>query len=180
MFEHFTTPEEIFSFKLGSALTMEHDSLEMLGELASTTPRPELRELFNSHAEETRQQIANLEQCFELLGEQVNDSPSPATKGLAKEGKSTISKTNSSIVDAVLLAAGLETEHYEIAVYETLVNAAGARGAKDVAKLLQHNLDQEIAASEKIKDAAKRIAHDGIAVDVPVGHAAETTTGNLE
>jgi ferritin-like metal-binding protein YciE len=40
MFEHFNTPEEIFSFKLGSALTMEQDSLEMLEKMAQTTPRP--------------------------------------------------------------------------------------------------------------------------------------------
>ena len=85
MFEHFNSPEEIFSFKLGSALTMEQDSLEMLEKMAATTPRPELRELFESHATETRQQIENIKQCFALLGEEINDSPSPATKGLAKE-----------------------------------------------------------------------------------------------
>lgn len=164
MFEHFNTPEEIFSFKLGSALSMEHDSLDMLEELAATTPRPELRELFNSHAEETRQQIANIERCFELLGEEVNDAPSPTTKGLAKEGKASISKTDPAIVDAVLLTGGLETERYEIAVYEVLVNNADARGATEVCNLLQQNLDQEIAASEKIKAAAWKISHEGIAV----------------
>jgi ferritin-like metal-binding protein YciE len=38
-----------------------------------------------------------------------------------KEGKSRIKKTDDSVVDAVILAGALETEHYEIAVYETLV-----------------------------------------------------------
>jgi ferritin-like metal-binding protein YciE len=164
MFEHFTTPEEIFSFKLGSALTMEQDSLEMLEKMADTTPRPDLKQLFELHAAETRQQIENLKQCFALLGEEVNDSPSPTTKGLAKEAAASISKTDSSIVDAVLLAGGLEAEHYEIAVYETLVTNAEARGAHDVAALLQKNLDQEVAASENIKAAAKQISTTGIAV----------------
>jgi ferritin-like metal-binding protein YciE len=166
MFEHFTTPEELFSFKLGSALTMEHDSLEMLETLESTTPRSELKDLFSVHAEETRQQIANLERCFELLGEQVNDAPSPTTKGLAKEGKATIAKTDDSIVDAVLLAAGLETERYEMAVYETLITNAEARGALEVADLLQANYKQEVAASEKLRDAAQRLSRDGFAVAV--------------
>lgn len=165
MFEHFTTPEELFIFKLGSTLTMERDSLAMLGELASATRRPELKELFEDHAAETRQQIANLEKCFELLGEEIKEFPSPTTKGLAKESKASIAKTDARIVDAVLLAGGLETEHYEIAVYETLVNHADARGAMEVKTLLQQNLEQEIAASEKIKEAAKRIAREGIAVD---------------
>jgi ferritin-like metal-binding protein YciE len=164
MFEHFSTPEEIFSFKLSSALTMEHDSLEMLGTLEATTPRPELKELFHVHAEETRQQIANLEQCFALLGEEISDSPSPTTKGLAKEGKASIAKTDASIVDAVLLAGGLETERYEMAVYETLITNAKARGAEEVAQLLQQNYDQEVAASEKLIHAAEAISRDGIAV----------------
>jgi ferritin-like metal-binding protein YciE len=164
MFEHFNTPEEIFSFKLGSALTMEQDSLEMLEKMADTTPRPELKEFFRLHAVETRQQIENIKKCFALLGEEVNDSPSPTTKGLAKEAAASISKTDDSIVDAVLLAGGLETEHYEIAVYETLVTNAEARGATEVAALLKQNLDQEVAASEKIKKAAKEISTSGIAV----------------
>ena len=164
MFEHFTTPEEIFSFKLGSALTMEQDSLEMLEKMAETTPRPDLKQLFELHAAETRQQIENLKQCFALLGEEVNDSPSPTTKGLAKEAAASISKTDPTIVDAVLLAGGLETEHYEIAVYETLITNAEARGAHEVAALLKKNLEQEVAASEKIKGAAKQISITGIAV----------------
>lgn len=164
MFEHFTTPEEIFSFKLGSALTMEHDSLDMLGELENAATREELKGLFHEHAEETRQQIANLEKCFELLGEDVNDSPSPATKGLAKEGRSFIGKTDDSLVDAVVLAGALETEHYETAVYETLITHADTRGASEVAQLLRQNLDQEKAAIEKIKAAAHTVANGGIAV----------------
>ena len=40
--------------------------------------------MFSHHAEETRQQIANLERIFQLLDLPTNDSPSPATKGLTK------------------------------------------------------------------------------------------------
>lgn len=161
MFEHFDTTEEVFSFKLGSALTMEHDSLEMLGDLEASAQRQEVRALFRSHAVETQQQIANLEKCFALLGEEISDSPSPTTKGLAKEGKSMIAKTDDSIVDSVLLSGGLETEHYEIAVYETLITSAEASGANEVAQLLKANLEQEIAASEKIKTAATQVAAQG-------------------
>ncbi len=83
---------------------MEHDSLDMLGELESSANRVELNTLFRDQANETRQQIANLERCFQLLGEEINDSPSPTTKGLAKEGKSAIGKTDGTLVNAVVLA----------------------------------------------------------------------------
>ena len=164
MFEHFTTPEEIFSFKLGSALTMEKDTLKMLGDLEEHVQRPELKTLFQEHAEETRHEIANIERCFELLGEKINDSPSPVTAGLAKEGKAAIRKCDDSVVDAVILAGALETEHYEIAVYETLVINADARGATEVAALLRQNLTEEEAARDKIKAAMQTASAHGIAI----------------
>ena len=148
-------------------MSMEHDTLDMLGDLEAQTPRAELKTLFREHAVETRQQIANIERCFQLLGEQVDDSPSPTTKGLAREGKASIRKTDDSIVDAVILAGALETEHYEIAVYETLVINADARGASEVAALLRANLQQEEAARDKVKQAMQRISKEGIAVGHP-------------
>ncbi|MGI8868802.1 MAG: ferritin-like domain-containing protein [Mycobacteriales bacterium] len=163
MFERLTTPEEIFSFKLGSALSMERDILDMLADLETHAQRPELKTIFREHAEETRQQIANIERAFEVLGEEVDDSPSPTTKGLAKEGQSTIRKTDDSVVDAVILAGAAETEHYEIAVYETLITNADARGATEVAQLLRQNLEQEKHALDLVTQAAQRISQEGIA-----------------
>ena len=162
MFEHLKTPEEIFSFKLGSALSMENDVLQMLGQLQDAAQRPEIKEMFRVTADRTRQQITNIEESFALLGEEVDDSPSPVTKGLAQEGKSTIRKTDTSIVDAVVLAGALEAAHYQAAVYEVLVTNADARGATGVTALLQRNLDQELAAIDQIKTTASRISHQGI------------------
>ncbi|MDQ6754277.1 MAG: ferritin-like domain-containing protein [Actinomycetota bacterium] len=142
---------------------MEHDSLDMLGELESSANRVELNTLFRDQANETRQQIANLERCFQLLGEEINDSPSPTTKGLAKEGKSAIGNRRHAR-ERRRPRGALETEHYETAVYETLITNADARGAADVAQLLRQNLEQEKAAIEKIKKAAHTIANEGIAV----------------
>ncbi len=163
MFEHFKTPEEIFSFKLGSALTMERDTLTMLGELEMAAQRPELKALLKEHAEETRQQITNIERSFELLGEKVSDSPSAVTKAMAKEGNSLLGKTDKSLVDDVILAGALETEHHEIAVYQTLVVNAEARGAAEVAALLRQNLAQEEGARDKVGQMGQRIATEGIA-----------------
>ena len=163
MFEKLNTPEEIFSFKLGSALSMENEILEMLEKLHQETTREELRQIFSSHAEETSQHIRNIEESFRLLGEEPDDSPCPVIQALEKDGNAAMKKTDEHIVDAVILAAATETEHYEIAVYETLVLNAEARGAPDVAALLRQNLEQEKAALEKIQGAAHRISHEGYA-----------------
>lgn len=167
MFDKLKTPEEIFSFKLGSALSMENTVLDTLGEMQAKTNRDEIRQLLDQHATETRQHIANIEQAFTLLGEKVDDSPCPAMDGIQKEGKATLKKLDDSLLDAGILAGAIETEHYEIAVYEILVTNAEARGAMDVAALLRRNLEDEQRTLEQVKTVAERIAkQDGWAVSV--------------
>jgi ferritin-like metal-binding protein YciE len=97
-----------------------------------------------------------------VLGE--GDSPCLAIEGLAKEGKATIKKTGESIVDAVVLSAATESEHHEIAVYDTLICNAEARGASEVAALLSQNLEQEKHALDVARSTMKTIATEGIAV----------------
>jgi ferritin-like metal-binding protein YciE len=158
MFEHFTQPQELFEYRLGSALTMEHDSLDMLRELEAAAQSDEIKSMFAHHAEETEHQIANLEKAFSTLGVDVNDSPSPTTKGLAKEGTSLIRKTEPALIDNVVLSAALGTEHYEISAYQTLITSAEAMGATEVVGLLKENLEQEEHTSEELNAAAKKIA----------------------
>jgi ferritin-like metal-binding protein YciE len=110
MFDKFNTPEEIFSCKLGSALTMESDVLEMLDELRLQTQRDELRQLFEAHAEETRQHIRNIAGSFRLLGEEPDDSPCPVIHAIEKDCNAAIENTRESIVDAVILAGVAEAE----------------------------------------------------------------------
>jgi ferritin-like metal-binding protein YciE len=163
MLDKLNTPEEIFSCKLGSALTMESDVLEMLDELQMQTQRDELRQLFETHAEETRQHIRNIADSFRLLGEEPDDSPCPVIHAIEKDCNAAIGNTRESIVDAVVLAGAAEAEHYEIAVYEALVTNAEARGASEIAALLRQNLEQELSALEKLKSAQQRISHEGYA-----------------
>ncbi|MHB8531382.1 MAG: YciE/YciF ferroxidase family protein [Solirubrobacteraceae bacterium] len=164
MFERLNTPEEIFSFKLGGALKMENTILEMLADLEEAAQREELKAALRSHAAETRRHVANIEAAFQLLGEEVEDSPCPAIEGLQAEGKATIKKTDDSVVDAVILAGAAETEHHEIAVYETLITNAEARGASDVAQLLQENLQSEQRTLQEVRRTFEQLAREGIAV----------------
>ncbi len=164
MFERFNTAEELFSFKLGSALTMEQKLAEVLEDLEASAQRDDVKRAFRDHRDETRQHVANLEQCFTLLGEEVDDSPCPVIEAMTKESTATIKKTDDSLVDAVVLSAATESEHYEIAVYETLVTNSDARGAAEVTALLRQNLEQEKHALDVAHSALRTIAQQGIVV----------------
>ena len=166
MFEHLNTPEEIFDFKLGSALKMEETLVGVLEELEGAANRDEIKQALSAHRVETLEHVSNIKQCFGLLGLEVDDSPNLVIEAMAKEGKATLKKVDDSLADAVVLVAATESEHYEIAVYETLVTNAHARGAGEVAALLQHNLDQEKHALEVARSTMEKIASEGVAVPV--------------
>jgi ferritin-like metal-binding protein YciE len=143
---------------------MEHKLIEVLEELEQYAQREEIKHALAQHREETRQHVANVEQCFKLLGEDVDDSPCPVIEAIAQDGKSAIKMTDDQIVDAVILAAATEPEHYEIAVYETLIANAHARGTGEVAELLSRNLEQEKHALDVARTTMQTIGQRGIAV----------------
>jgi ferritin-like metal-binding protein YciE len=156
MFEKLNNPREVFGHQLGSALTMEQDVLDMLGDLEDKARSNELKQQFHHHADETRQQIDNIEQVFRALGEEPDDSPCQVTKALDKEAKANIKMADDSVVDSVILSGAAETEHHEIAVYEALIAQAEHFAKPDVVQLLQQNLEVEQHTLEEVKQAQQR------------------------
>jgi ferritin-like metal-binding protein YciE len=159
MFDKLSNPRDVFGHQLGAALTMEQDVLQMLGDLEEKAQRDELKRQFRHHAEETRQQIGNIEQAFRALGEEPDDSPCPVTKALEKEAKANIKMADDSVVDAVILSGAAETEHHEIAVYESLITQAEEFGQPDVVTLLQQNLEIEQHTLDEVKQQQRQVAH---------------------
>jgi ferritin-like metal-binding protein YciE len=163
MFEKLNSPQELFQYKLGAALKMENTVLGMLGDLEEAAQKDDLKQQFRHHADETREQIRNIEQAFSVLGEEPDDSPCPAIEGIEKEGKANIKKADDSLVDAVILSGAAETEHHEIAVYEGLITEAEAMGKQDIVQLLSHNLEQEQHTLQEVKHATRELAQEQFA-----------------
>lgn len=153
-----TSPTELFTNKLGSALTMEQTVLEMLQKLEQTAKEPELKEQFSHHRDETEQQISNLQQVFSALGERAETQPCPAIDGLKKESEQMISQSSDQLIDAVILGGAAATEHHEIAVYEGLITHADEMGQEDIVALLTENLEQEQHTLKEVQAATKKQA----------------------
>jgi ferritin-like metal-binding protein YciE len=84
------TPRELYVHKLGAALTMENTILEMLPQLEEEANDAQLKQALREHRGETQRHVANLQQAFEALGEEVDDSSCPTIEGLEKEGQATL------------------------------------------------------------------------------------------
>jgi len=152
------SPEELFVYQLGAALTMEETILEMLEKLQQEVNDPSLRRQLQQHHKETQGQVDNLHRVFEALGEPVDRRPCPAIEGLEREGDMMLKEVDESLNDAVILQGVLETEHHEIAVYDGLIIMAEQLGDDDVIALLNENVEQEAATLEKAIKATEQLA----------------------
>ena len=148
-----TTPEDLIHYQIRSALTMEHHSLEALDELHSAAKDSKIKKLFSHHADETREQIANLERVFTILGFKESTAPSPATTGIKNQASALIEKAEPKLRDQIALMSALGNEHFEIASYTGLILQAQTLGSAEAGKYLQENLDQEVHTSVELRDA---------------------------
>ena len=157
-----TQPRELFTHELGDILYAEKLLMKVLPKLAKEATDPELVKGFESHLQETKQHVANLEQVFEQLGERAKAERCPGIEGIKAEHEEFMKKEKPSkeITDLFLTGAAARTEHYEIAAYEGLVGMAKALGETKSAALLERNLKQETAALRKVSTIAKRLAAD--------------------
>src|SRR4051812_16858693 len=158
LFVRFENPVELFTYKLGSALEMEHTVLKVLGQLQEDARSDELRELLRRHAGETEDQWANLGRAYAALGAEPGEKACPVIEAIAKEAKAHTRRADEALVDSVIVAGAAETEHHEIAVYEWLITEADALGYDTVAGLLRENLQQEQHALEQVDGLTRVLA----------------------
>lgn len=144
-------PTDLLHLQLRTALTMENDSLAALGELTAAATSVEVKTMFRHHAEETREQIANLREVFKVLELRESTAPSPSTKGISKQAGSLIERSARKLRNQVTLSCALGNEHYEMSAYESLLIPVEAMGATSAAKLLRANLDQEVHTAKELR-----------------------------
>jgi len=150
------TLHDAFIDELRDAYDAEKQLTKALPKMAKAASSPDLRAAFEAHLEETRGQIARLEQVFASLDEKVRGKHCDGIAGIIEEGKSVMEEDfDDATMDACLIAGAQRAEHYEMAAYGTLVAWATAMGHTDAADLLQETLDEEKATDEKLTTIAE-------------------------
>src|SRR4030095_8419744 len=150
------TLHDAFVDELRDSYDAEKQLTKALPKMAKAAHSPILREAFESHLEETRQQVERLEQVFESLDEKPRGKHCDGMAGIVEEGQSIMEEDfDEMTADACLIAAAQRVEHYEMAAYGTLVAWAKVMGHTEAADLLQETLDEEKAADEKLSSIAE-------------------------
>lgn len=150
------TLHDAFIDELRDTYDAERQLTKALPKMAKAATNPALRTAFQTHLQETQEQIVRLEQVFESLDEKVRGKHCEGVAGIIEEGKSMMEEDfDDTTMDACLIAAGQRAEHYEMAAYGTLVAWAQAMGHTDAARLLQQTLEEEKATDKKLTGLAE-------------------------
>jgi ferritin-like metal-binding protein YciE len=150
------TMDDLFVHALRDIYYAEKQILKALPEMVEKSADAQLKQAFQSHLGETKNQVTRLEQVFKLHGVDAKGVDCPAIDGIIEEAEEVAGEVeDKKVLNAALAAAAQAVEHYEIARYGTLVAWAKQLGRNDCAKLLQQNLDEEKAADKKLTEIAE-------------------------
>jgi len=153
-----SNPQQLFEYKLGTALAAERKVQTMLRMMTDKAQLPELRQGLERHLEETEGQIRNIEQAIEAIGGDSTAHQDPIVDGIAQQAEQMLGRVDEGLADAVLLGGAAHTEHHEIATYEGLITMANAMGADDVVALLTENLEQEQRTLREVEQLTETLA----------------------
>ncbi|MEM8521845.1 ferritin-like domain-containing protein [Flavobacterium sp. PL12] len=149
------TLKDLFIESLKDIYWAENALVSALPKMAANATAVALKSAINDHLSVTKNQVARLQNVFDLLGEKAVGKKCDAMEGLLKEGDSIIEETMPGAVrDAGIISASQKIEHYEIATYGTLVAFAKALGENDAAKLLTQTLAEEKESDTVLNDVA--------------------------
>ena len=143
---------DLFEIELRYAYDCEQKLVKKgLPTMIESSSTPELRRALEQHLQETRNQVTRLERVFSILGAKAETKDDDVLDELASAAQEMISDTPASpLRDAALIVSGNQVEHYEIALYGSLIAFSEQLGLQDAAGLLQQTLDEEKAADAKL------------------------------
>ena len=159
-----TTLDAKFAYELGSIYDSEHHFLQAQEAMLQQATDSTLRLMLETHIAETQQQILNLEQIFQELGQAPQRVACQASASLVEDARRMLAEVggNPQIMDTVMIGAQAKVEHFEIACYRGLVLGAQTIARPKVTRLLQQNLQQEEQTAQFVEQSAQTLLQQAI------------------
>lgn len=152
------TAHEFFLHELGDMLDAERKLVEALGKQAEESSRPELKKAFESHQAQTEKQVKRLQQVFQDLGEEPEETECKGIKGLIEEHDAFQEESPSEdLLDIFNVGAAVKVERYEISAYEGLIRLAQQMKHTKAVRLLNQNLKEEQQTERKMESFEKKL-----------------------
>jgi ferritin-like metal-binding protein YciE len=149
------TLNDLFIHEIKDLYSAEKQLAKALPKMAKAATNEDLQQAFESHLQETEEQIARLEQIMGQFDIPTRVPKCKAMEGLIEEGKEVLEEDmEDDVRDAALICAAQRVEHYEIAGYGCARTFAELLGHNEAQEILQQTLDEEKATDEKLTQIA--------------------------
>ncbi len=151
-----STLHDLYIEELRDIYDAENQIVSALPQMAKAASNEELKNAFEEHLEQTKEQIERLKKIFEGAGVPAKGKKCQGINGIIDECKELIDEDiEPEVLDAGLITAAQKVEHYEIASYGSLCTYAKLLGNEDDADQLQQTLDEEKETDETLTDLAE-------------------------
>lgn len=155
------TLEDAFYETLRDVFYAEKKSVQALKTSAKAAEAEELRQAFETHAEESREQVERLNRVFEIIGKAARGKTCEAMQGLSAEMEEDLGDfEGTDAADQVLIGCAQAIEHYEIARYGLLRTWAQKLGYDEAAQLLEQTLEEEKKTDALLTEIADGLQYE--------------------
>jgi ferritin-like metal-binding protein YciE len=159
MFGKIKSLRELFEIELRYAYDCENKLVQTgLPSMIEAASSSELKGALQQHLAETRTHVARLERVFGAINAEPKSTGNAILDDMTAAVKDSVSHIeDSSLRDSALIVNGNFVEHYEIAMYGSLVTFAQQLGIHQAATILEETLKEEQAADAKLTEIAKSL-----------------------
>ncbi len=160
--------KDLFIHELTDMLDAEQKLVTALRELAEDhADEPQLQKGFQSHQAQTEKQVERLQQIFEHLGEEAEETECKGMKGLLEERNSfkQEEEPGSDILSIFDVGAAIKVESYEISAYNSLIELAKQLDMTKAIRLLNQSLKEEQQTKTKLEAISRKLKPDNLGME---------------
>lgn len=138
----------------------ENKAVQNYPQLIEAATSPELKQAFQEHMEQSRQQAQRLEQIAQKMGISPQGQECVAIQGLIQDAQKHVQMVEKGpVLDAALIGGAQKVEHLEIAAYGTARSLAQQIGDQEAVQLLEQTLQEEKQTDEKLTRIAESMVN---------------------
>lgn len=151
--------QQLFIEECQDLYSAEQQILKALPKMIEKCASIQLRDAFQQHLQQTRNQVSRLDRIFDQIPKvDRDDKKCKGMEGIIKDGEEIVkADAEPEVRDAGMISAAQHVEHYEIAGYGSARTYAQLLGKHEWARLLQETLDEEKETDRKLNSLAEKI-----------------------
>ena len=149
---------KLYINQLQMLLSTEQQITEALPKMIDKATDTQLKQAFQSHLQETNDQLTRLEQILNQAAGEARAVKCKVMAALVTETEDMVKDAaDDAVLDAALISAGQRVEHYEIASYGAVRRWAQLLGETSHVELLDKTIKEEGHADHLLTQIADRV-----------------------